>query len=450
MGRYLSLLIISLFILSACKGDDDTEKGIPPVFISSIPANGVQNVGIATEVTVTFDEVVTLKASHGITVNGTQVQAAAQFTKVVLEVSLTMGTQYTVRIPAGAVINTKKVPLQESIEFSFTTKPPVSDNIKQSLVLENPSPEAVKVYNFMRSNYGSKIISGAMANVSWNINEAIWVHSKTAKYPALNGFDLIHLYASAPGSWINYEDVSVIENWWNNNGLVTLMWHWNVPKNQSSTEYAFYTNETTFDISRAVQEGTWENGVIKADLAKAAITLKKLQEKNIPVLWRPLHEAAGTWFWWGAKGAEPCKALWRFMFNYFKDEGLNNLIWVWTVETNDDNWYPGNEYVDIIGRDIYHRNDVVWIATHYESIQNKYPDKIVALSECGDVSNIASQWNTGATWSFFMPWYDYGRTVNTSGAEFSKDDHTHANAAWWVTSFANPNVITRDQMPSLK
>ena len=39
-----------------------------------------------------------------------------------------------------------------------------------------------------------------------------------------------------------------------------------------------------------------------------ALQLKKVASNNIPVLWRPLHEAAGGWFWWGAKGAEPFKA----------------------------------------------------------------------------------------------------------------------------------------------
>ena len=34
---------------------------------------------------------------------------------------------------------------------------------------------------------------------------------------------------------------------------------------------------------------------------------------------------------------------------------LNNLIWVWTTNTNSDalDWYPGHEYVDVIGMDIY-------------------------------------------------------------------------------------------------
>jgi len=30
--------------------------------------------------------------------------------------------------------------------------------------------------------------------------------------------------------------------------------------------------------------------------------------------------------------------------------GLNNMIWVWTTDVSSDalNWYPGDEYVDIL------------------------------------------------------------------------------------------------------
>ena len=80
--------------------------------------------------------------------------------------------------------------------------------------------------------------------------------------------------------------------------------------------------------------------------------LKLLHDANIPVIWRPLHEAAGGWFWWG-KNADSFKKLWIQMFDYFKAQGLNNLIWVWTSETGDADWYPGDAYVDIIGRDLY-------------------------------------------------------------------------------------------------
>ena len=78
----------------------------------------------------------------------------------------------------------------------------------------------------------------------------------------------------------------------------------------------------------------------------------KLKAAGVPILWRPLHEAGGKWFWWGAKGADACKKLYDIMrdrlINHHK---LDNLIWVWSTPESD--WYPGNEKVDIIGYDNY-------------------------------------------------------------------------------------------------
>lgn len=33
------------------------------------------------------------------------------------------------------------------------------------------------------------------------------------------------------------------------------------------------------------------------DIDTIAVQLKKLQDNGVPVLWRPLHEAEGKWFW---------------------------------------------------------------------------------------------------------------------------------------------------------
>jgi len=318
-----------------------------------------------------------------------------------------------------------------------------------ALVTVNPSPEAVNVYNFLKENFGKNIISGTMANVSWNTNEAQWVNKHTGAYPALNCFDYIHLHAS-PASWINYSNISVVEDWWEANGLVSIMWHWNVPVNEGSRTYAFYTSGTTFDIIKAVQAGTYENGIVIADLEKTANYLLLLKQKNIPILWRPLHEAAGRWFWWGAKGAEPLKALWQLMFETFEAKGLNNLIWVWTSEINDAAWYPGDQYVDIIGRDLYNDRNGTKAKSNYTSLKNNYPGKLIALSECGDVALVSNQWKAGATWSWFMPWYDYSRTVSVTGTDFDQTAHEHANINFWTNAFADPLVITRDKMPNLK
>lgn len=205
-------------------------------------------------------------------------------------------------------------------------------------------------------------------------------------------------------------------------------------------DYAFYKADTEFDAANATVEGTWENKVFTKDLKNAAAYLKLLRDADIPVLWRPFHEAAGGWFWWG-KDAASFKSLWIAMFNYFKTEGLDNLIWVWTTEGNDADWYPGDQYVDIVGRDVYNKETADCVS-EYTSIAENYGNKIVSLSECGTVGLISEQWASGARWSWFMPWYD---GTNEDGSPV-----VHADEAWWKDAMSQEFVVSREELPSME
>ena len=205
-------------------------------------------------------------------------------------------------------------------------------------------------------------------------------------------------------------------------------------------DYAFYKADTEFDAANATVEGTWENKVFTEDLKNAAAYLKLLRDADIPVLWRPFHEAAGGWFWWG-KDAASFKSLWIAMFNYFKTEGLDNLIWVWTTEGNDADWYPGDQYVDIVGRDVYNKETADCVS-EYTSIAENYGNKIVSLSECGTVGLISEQWASGARWSWLMPWYD---GTNEDGSPV-----VHADEAWWKDAMSQEFVVSREELPSME
>ncbi len=338
-----------------------------------------------------------------------------------------------------------------------------SKGISTKLCTPDPLPQAQRVYDYLQSIYGKNTLSSTMANVAWNLDEAKTVKDATGKYPAIACMDYIHL-AYEPADWNNYNDISFIEDWWEQNGLVAACWHWNVPCKEGDNDIKkltytpgngekdqWGTQTTAFSPKNAIVEGTWENKVIKADLERLCNYMKPLQEKGIPIIWRPLHEAAGNtfeydggtaWFWWGRDGGEAYKALWRYMFDYFTSQGLNNLIWVWTSQTKDESFYPGYEYVDIIGRDLYNNTDRNKIATEYQYLKKAYPNKMIALAECGGVTDMKAQWDAGAQWLFFMPWYHYNAKT-LSG-------HTHADEAWWQTTMQCDKVLTREDLPSFK
>lgn len=74
-----------------------------------------------------------------------------------------------------------------------------------------------QIYELLRDCYGKKSISCSMAEVNWNYKEAGYVKTWTGKYPAMNGYDFIHLTYD----WEPYKDISPVQEWWDMGGLVT-------------------------------------------------------------------------------------------------------------------------------------------------------------------------------------------------------------------------------------
>lgn len=79
------------------------------------------------------------------------------------------------------------------------------------------------------------------------------------------------------------------------------------------------------------------------------------------------HEINAPWSsWWdgGANHAPQFVAAWRRIHTIFKQQGANNVIWVWTVNialggaVSPDPYYPGDTYVDWIGVDGYFHQGV--------------------------------------------------------------------------------------------
>ena len=199
------------------------------------------------------------------------------------------------------------------------------------------------------------------------------------------------------------------------------------------------------------------------DIEEVAGYLKLLQDENIPVIWRPLHEAAGNydlygpngaWFWWGKGGAEPCKALWRLLYDQLVNvHGLNNLIWVWTVDVTQGaedqylDWYPGDEYVDIVGFDVY-ENNTDEKSRQYEALVNLTKGrKLVTVSECGNIPDPEKCMEAGNRWSWFMVW----SSADANGNIVMTPDGWKLNTIdYWKKVMDSPYTLSREEMPSLK
>ena len=149
---------------------------------------------------------------------------------------------------------------------------------------------------------------------------------------------------------------------------------------------------------------------IVRDIDNISEKLKELQDKKIPVIWRPLNEAGGKWFWWGSD-KDSYIWLWNLLYkrqtNFHK---LNNLIWVWNGQSK--NYCVDENTFDIASIDIYLDENTVTEESYVEQFQwlNKLTGnrKLIALSECQTPPDPSIALRDSSMWIFEGMWYgDY-------------------------------------------
>jgi mannan endo-1,4-beta-mannosidase len=452
-------LLAGAMLASACEDDhkpDWNETSPFDVAVTSVSiADGAVVSTSTNEIEVVYDYDVALNSLATITLNNEAVEAEIKDgNRLIASISLTAGENYVFNIPANAVagIGSKSFAPEVTVTFSTEGAAKIMDSSLAARTLTNPNAtaETVKLYNLLLENYGKKQFSGVMGEVAWSTTFADMVADAAGKYPAIVGFDYIHL-ASSPANWIDYGDITPVKNVWDAGSIPSLMWHWNVPKSSTDSSLGYDASSDEFKASNVLVDGTWENQVATADVEKLAGYLQLLQDAGIPVLWRPFHEAAGDytwghWFWWGNCGTDTTKELWKWLRDKLQGEyGLNNLIWVWTVQTADEGKaaslakmqgaYPGDDVVDIVGTDIY-ADALSNQSSQFELVYNTVAGKkMVALTECGNLLDVDASFADGALWSYFMGWYELkdGQPVfgewNTAGE--------------WKRILDNPLVLNR-------
>ncbi|KAF2850426.1 glycoside hydrolase family 26 protein [Plenodomus tracheiphilus IPT5] len=269
----------------------------------------------------------------------------------------------------------------------------------------NANADAKALLSYLGSIYGKHILSGQQDQASLD-----WVTQNIGHTPAILGVDFMDYTDSRTSRGASSLDVEHALTFAEKGGIVTFVWHWGAPvglyDNDTQPWWSgFYTAATDFSISDALSDTTNANyTLLMHDIDTIAVQLKKLQDAGVPVLFRPLHEAEGGWFWWGAEGPEPCKKLWRILYNRLTEtHNLNNLIWVWNSVSPA--WYPGSDVVDIVSADTYSQGDHGPISATYNSLLALTDDtKIVAAAEVGSVMEVEGLKAYGADWSWFVVW----------------------------------------------
>ena len=278
--------------------------------------------------------------------------------------------------------------------------------------------------NLLISQYGAGTFSGQV-----NEDDTAYIQQITGATPAIFGGDLMDYSPSRVANGAMPEGTS--EKWLQrarDGQILALMWHWNAPSHLINADYVdkdgnkvqaswwrgFYSNATTFDLQAALADtNSQDYKLLLRDIDAIAVQLRKFSDAGVPVLWRPLHEAEGGWFWWGAQGPEPFKKLWCILHDRLTNRhNLHNLIWVYTAG-NDPAWYPGDDMVDVVGADCYPSDYTDPLTATWDDLNARYGGrKLIALTEVGKVPDIAKMRRLGVKWSYFTSWSgDLGPTA---------------------------------------
>ena len=277
-------------------------------------------------------------------------------------------------------------------------------------VSENLSDFALETFNYLYDGYGKCIISAQQQTGGQQYEDLVY-YDATGDLPAMKGFDFIFSTGSNPDNHLIDEAIE-----WHNTsgGLVTFTWHWNVPRDidDLSQGVAFYQEKIiNWSPKNAVTPGTKEYERIIHDIDYIAMLLQRMEKEGMTVLFRPLHEASGSWFWWGVQDKEYIQneifqKLWYIIYdrieNYHK---LTNVIWVWNGQSKYCQVSP-NSY-DIAGVDFYaDSEDHSALEQKYTQLSglNQKSGKMLALSECGYIPDPQACSDAGCMWLYYMIW----------------------------------------------
>ena len=328
---------------------------------------------------------------------------------------------------------------------------PYRFDVEPTLVNENASDNAKRVFTYLCDIYGEQMLTGQMCNQGMYGFENTSIYRVTGEYPAVLGLDMIEYSPSRVENGSIGHSVEAAQAYWDNGGIITMCWHWNAPSKYITGEWysAFYKESTNINLDK-IMNGEDPEGyeLLLSDIDAIATEMKPLAENDVPLLWRPLHEASGGWFWWGDCSAESYKKLYILLYDKMTNEyGLNNLIWVWNGQ--DPEWYPGDEYVDIIGIDIYPGKQVTSPQTNtfVELLSWTDSPKLITLSENGCVFDVDLAVRDQSMWLYWNTWEGEFVLKNNNFVGYAE---TYTTEEVLKKAYESEYTITRDELPDLK
>lgn len=253
-------------------------------------------------------------------------------------------------------------------------------NIPESVTLtdSNANSDAIALAAYLKAvASGDKVVFGHQNDVFRSVGGSEFgdVYDMTGSVSGMFGIDTLAIFGSEAGGT---DAESAFDNSVKysldaagKGAIITLSAHMpnftssKITKNEDGTYNFFECNfaeskDLSNDSAMKILPGGEYNDVYTAYLDIIAEYAINLQEQNIPLIFRPLHEDSGSWFWWGSTvDAETYKSLYRYTKDYIESCGVHNMLWVYSPNgpiDSEENYlsrYPGDEYVDILGFDYY-------------------------------------------------------------------------------------------------
>ncbi len=418
------------------------------VFTVEIPADGVYNLAFNTCVGYSESE-----KHNPVLVDGEQVGS----------IVTPMGKEFTASKLDGVYLSAGTHEIAAGTEWGYyfvdnltvTAGTPISESVYEvtgSLCDPDAFDNSKRLYQFLKDCYGKYTITGQFCDTGKFGKEMTLIHDETGYYPAMLGLDMSEYTPSRVEKGASGQSVDYAKDFYiNNGGIVTMCWHWNAPTKylldtaEQPWYKGFYAEATNISLD-AIADGSDPEGkdLLMADIDAICQAMEPLKEAQVPILWRPLHEAAGGWFWWGKCKPESYLWLWNTLYDKMVNQyGLHNLIWVWNGQ--EKAWYPGDDTVDIIGIDIYAdaHTYTSQSSTFADMITWTETNKIIALTENGVMPDPDLLQRDRAVWSWFATWS--GDFIHKFGLPV--EDYTEFSM--WDKVYQSEHTLTLEELPCL-
>jgi mannan endo-1,4-beta-mannosidase len=201
------------------------------------------------------------------------------------------------------------------------------------------------------------------------------VNSLVGDQPALTSFDAWDL-AIKPASWTptpkTHADAALAVH--DAGGIVAMEFH----MHGCAVDSFDATGNEACLCQVANDDAYARSWLIDANYKLFADALVAFGLDQIPIIFRPLHEQNGDWFWWGEpywscasyvsnprfSGEAAYQRVYQTIVTYLRVErGLNNLLIAYSPAANSSiatsdgylTGYPGDEYIDVLGGDYYYQ-----------------------------------------------------------------------------------------------